>query len=192
MAEDTIRKPEPPRVETWRIPKILRIEGDGFNPRNTKLIDAETGEDLKLPAAAIQFNVTADEPNSMVVTLCGVALRAEVHHVHYQIDEEDLAVLARQNGFHVVRAPAYPARLVSYGPAEHQVLFPDFPTLKVTKANPANETTIQMAEEALYEHLKAYHLSEGGLPEPSEIAEGSNDFMVFAHPAPMPDIDEGE
>ena len=192
MAEETIKKPEPPRVESWSVPRVLRIEGDGFNPRNTKLIDDETGETLKLPAAGIQFNVTADEPNSMVITLCSVELRATVHHVHYEIGEEDLARLARQNGFHIVRAPAYPARIVSYGPAEHQVLFPDLPGLKVTKANPANQTTLRMAEEALHEHLKAFLLSEDGLPVASEPREDHREFLVFAHAAPTPDIDEGE
>lgn len=192
MAEETIKKPEPPRVESWSVPRVLRIEGDGFNPRNTKLIDDETGETLKLPAAGIQFNVTADEPNSMVITLCGVELRATVHHVHYEIGEEDLARLARQNGFHIVRAPAYPARIVSYGPAEHQVLFPDLPGLKVTKSNPVNQTTLRMAEEALFAHLQDLDGGLGATPEPSEPREDHREFMVFAHAAPTPDIDEGE
>lgn len=192
MAEETIKKPEPHRVETWRIPQILRIDGDGINPMNTKLLDDETGEDLKLPVHALQFNVTVDEPNSMVITLAGVALRATVHHVHYEIGEEDLSRLARQNGFHIVKAPAYPARIVSYGPAEHQVLFPDLPGLKVTKANPVNQTTLRMAEEALFAHLQDLDRGLGATPEPSEPREDHREFLVCAHAAPTQDIDQGE
>lgn len=190
MAEETIQKPVPPRVENWVIPKVLRIEGDGVNPRNTRLIDDATGEKLNLPAAGIQFTVTADEPNSMVVTLTGVELRATVHHVHYEISKEDLARLARQNGFIIQEAPAYPARIVSYGPAEHQVIFRDLPDLKVTKANPPNQTTLRMAEEALFDHLQTYDQGAGFvLPEPSEPNTDAGEFLVHAHQS-KPDFAE--
>lgn len=192
MAEETIKKPEPHRVETWRVPEVIRIEGDGNEPRLTKLFDAKTNEPLGLPVHALQFNVTVDEPNSLVITLCGVALRADVHHVHVEISDEDLARVARMNGYQITRAPAYPARIVSYGPAEHQVLFPDLPGLKVTKANPINKTTIIMAEEALFAHLQDLDRGLGAIPEPSEPREDHREFMVGAHPAPEPDIDEGE
>lgn len=190
MAEETIKKPQPPRVENWRIPQVMRIEGDGIDPRNTKLFDAETNEPLKLPAAAIQFNVTAGEPSSMQITLCGVALRAEVHHVHFEISAEDLAALARMNGFSIQEVPAYPARIVSYGPAEHQVIFRDLPDLKVTKANPPNQTTLRMAEEALFDHLQTYDQGAGFvLPEPSEPNTDAGEFLVHAHQS-KPDFAE--
>lgn len=180
MAEETLPKPVPPRVESWRIPEVIRIEGDGINPRNTKLMDAQTGEPLQLPIHTLQFNVTADEPNSMVITLAGVALRADVHHVHVEISEEDLARVARMSGHTITRAPAYPARLVSYGPAEHQVRFRDFPDLMVTKANPANQATIRMAEAAL-ERALASHEGVDFAPEPSELQDG--EFLVYALPS---------
>lgn len=188
MAEETIKKPQPPRVENWRIPQVMRIEGDGIDPRNTKLFDAETNEPLKLPAAAIQFNVTAGEPSSMQITLSGVALRAEVHHVHVEISAEDLAALARMNGFTVQKAPAYPARIVSYGPAEHQVIFRDLPNLKVTKPNPVNQTTLRMAEEALFDALQGYE-GVGFPPEPSEVNTEAGEFIVHAYPS-TPDFAE--
>ena len=184
MAEETIQKPVPPRVESWRLPKSMIIESDGHDPRSTRLLDAATGEKLNLPAAAIQFNVTAHEPSSMVITLDRIALRAEVHHIHVEIEPSELAALARMNGFAIVPVPAYPARVVSYGPAEHQVLFRDFPELKVTKANPVNQKTLRMAEEALAAHLDALDSGPGfSVPPPSEVDEGAKEFLIHAHRA---------
>lgn len=188
MAEDTthpetpLAAPQPRSTDFWRIPKVIDIEGDGMDPRKTILKDAATGEEIKTPFSALQFNVTVDEPNSMVITLGEVALRARVHLVRYEIPEEDLEILARQNGFEIIPVPAYPTRAVSYGPAEHMFLHRDLPGYQFVQ--PGSRATLATAEAAganLRQYLEELAYGGSDIPAPTDLQD--REFLVYAHKA---------
>lgn len=184
MAEET--KPDPivhgPR-STERIlvlPSALILEGDAREPAGCKLLDASTHEEVRLPMTAMQFTMVAGEPNRLHIEMGEIALRAKAHHVFYEISEENLRALARMNGFSIAVVPAYPARVISYGPAECQVVFRDFPELVVTHQNRYVRDALAKAEGALHDYLRdCVDSSFGDLPTPSELEEG--EVLVFAH-----------
>lgn len=181
MAEEhDIAPPKPRSVNTWKLPSVIRIEGDGHDPRKTRILDDRTGEEVQLPIQKLQFNVDVDHPNSVEMLIGGVAVRAVVHHVQYNIEEDDLSMLAKQNGFEIVRVPFYPARLMSYGPAEHQFKFADFPDLIVTHANPAGRESIEAAEKALRDYLSLAHGPDFKNWPPQREAE-ENEVAIWAH-----------
>lgn len=183
MTEETLSPPLPRSTDHWTVPKVVRIEGDGINPRNTKLYDGDTGEELKLPVHALRFNVTVDEPNSMEIVLAGVAMRATVHLVHYEISEADLAELARQNGYRIEAVPAYPARMTSYGPAEVKITFRDLPKMPDVIHRSTNlRNAIEQAEVDLHGYIERLKGGRGIVPAPSEAQEG--EFLIWAHAAP--------
>lgn len=177
---DHLAPPAPRATETWALPKVVRIEGDGVDPRKTRLIDDATGEEMKLPVQALQFNVNVNQPNSMELVLGEVSIRATVHHVQYSIDPEDLEMLAKQNGYRIEKVPAYPARMSSYGPTEIQVTFRDFPDMQpVINRNIRRLEAIEAAEAALHAHLQGLKSDHYPIPEPTEPLEG--EFLIWAH-----------
>lgn len=187
---DHLDPPAPRSTDHWTLPKVVRIEGDGMNPRNTRLLDDATGEEFKLPIQSLQFNVNVDQPNSMELILGEVAIRATVHHVQYTIHPDDLAMLAKQNGFRIERVPAYPARMSSYGPTEIQVTFRDFPDMQpVINRNIRRLEAIEAAEAALHAHLQSLKADKWPIPAPTEPVEG--EFLIWAH-EPTPEFDEVE
>ena len=181
MAEEpkSIPRPAPRSTTHWKLPSVLRIEGDGHDPRKTRILDDATGKEVKLRIHALQFNVNVDQPNSVELVLGDVAIRAKVHHVQYTIDEEDLAVLAMQNGFEIVAVPSYPARVSHYGPAELQVTFRHFPDLTYKHRNLIAREAIEGAEKMLRIHLDAMKAAVQPVPEADEPLEG--EILIWAH-----------
>lgn len=186
MAEDQtpIAPPQPRSTETWFIPKVVKIEGDGIDPRKTMLTDAETGQQLGLPVQSLTFQVTAHEPNSMEIVIDSVALRAEVHMVRYFIDADSLSTVAAQNGFEIFPVPAYPSTIVGYGPAEHMFLHRDLPGYQFVQPNPASLATIAAAGANLRQYLDELVYGGDTPPAPTEPQEG--EFIVYALKAKTP------
>lgn len=177
---DHLDPPAPRSTENWTIPKVVRIEGDGIDPAKTALFDDATGEKLTLPISSLRFEVDAGMPNRMEITLASIELRATVHHVHYQIEEDELRLLAKQNGYRVEKVPAYPARMSSYGPTEIQITFRDFPDMApVIHRTIRRHEAIEAAEGALFAHIDSLNTALGFWPDPSEPQEG--EFLIWAH-----------
>lgn len=177
---DHLDPPAPRSTESWSLPKVVRIEGDGLDPMKTKLIDDATGEVLKLPINSLTFQVDAGIPNRMELVLGGVEIRATVHHVQYTISPDDLAMLAKQNGYRIEKVPAYPARMSSYGPTEIQITFRDFPDMApVIHRNVRRLEAIEAAEAALHAYLRDNHETLLGFPPASEAQDG--EFLIWAH-----------
>jgi len=177
---DHLDPPAPRSTEHWKLPTSIRIEGDGLDPAKTKLFDDATGEPLNLPVNALRFEVDVNIPNRVEIVLGGVSIRASVHFVQYTIDPDDLAMLAKQNGYRIEKVPAYPARMSSYGPTEIQITFRDFPDMKpVIHRNIRRHEAIEQAEADLHAYLRDNHETLVGFPPASEPEEG--EFLIWAH-----------
>lgn len=178
---DHLDPPAPRSTEHWKLPTAIRIEGDGVDPTKTKLFDDVTGEELKLSVNALRFEVDVNIPNRVEIVLGGVSIRATVHFVQYTIDTDDLAMLAKQNGYRIEKVPAYPARMSSYGPTEIEITFRDFPKMPpVIHRNIRRHEAIEQAEKDLFGYIERMKGGRGIVPPPSEPEEG--EFLIWAHP----------
>lgn len=178
----TVAPPAPRKVERWSLPSVIDIECDGRDPSKTRLNDAETGEELKLGVHSLTMRTEVGVPNHVELVLADVAIRARVHHVHYEISADDLYALAKMNGFRIEAVPCYPARIRSYGPAEVQIFFRDIPDLVVTHGNVRAKEAIEAAEIALFNHLADLKSDHYPIPLASQVEEG--EFLLYAHEAP--------
>lgn len=160
------------------IPGTLLIEGDGRDPRKTKIKDAATGKDTNLPINSLQFTVTVDEPPSVVLVLGGISIRSEVHNAAYEIEEHDLRELAHQNGFEIVPAPAFPALVEPYGVEEVRISFRDVPgaVLTVQKGTRPHEI-IRLASEKLFHELQK--MPKPAWPQASEPLDTETIIHAF-------------
>lgn len=182
-----IAPPAPRSITRWSLPSVIDIEGDGADPRKTRLKDGETGEELTLGVHSLTFRAEAGVPNHVELVLADVAIRARVHHVHYEIPADDLYALAKMNGFKIEAVPAYPAQIRSYGPAEVQIFFRDIPDLVVTHGNVRAKEAIEAAEIELFDYLAELKNDHYPIPVASPVQDG--EFLVYAH-AMEPDFSE--
>ncbi len=185
-----VRAPLPRSTTHLRLPTHLTIEGDGVQPSKTKIIDTKTGKEVQIPIHALTFNVSVDRPNNVEIVLGDIAIRAECHFVQYTIDERDLRMLAKQNGFRIEAAPSYPARISHYGPAELQITFPNFPDLVVKHHNLIAREIIEKAEGVLFAYLQGLKDDNYAAPSPWEQEEG--EILIWAHAPEVPDAEFAE
>lgn len=181
--ETPLAPPVPRSTDHWTLPKVVRIEGDPLSPNATKLIDDATGEQVQLPIQDLTFNVSVDQPNNMVLVLGGVGIRATVHYVSYEISEDDLRELARQNGFEIAAVPVYGARVTSYGPAEHMFTVRDLPGWQfVHEGAKPSHASLAAAGASLRQYVDETIHHEGETSaDPSELQDG--EFELMAHRA---------